>query len=122
MKKMVKNVPKLGLKKAKEIYKTFLTRVEKGNVSWKNLTDIDRIETEVVLKCINLPDKTSKTSKFNFKKKQDIIWCKDYNKGTCTQNDNHEQMFQGKLVKMSHICRKCYSKKKEKNKYWESDS
>ena len=28
--KMVKNEPKLGFKESKEIYKTFLTRVEKG--------------------------------------------------------------------------------------------
>ena len=31
LKKMVKNEPKLGFEKAKEIYKTFLTRVEKGS-------------------------------------------------------------------------------------------
>ena len=45
LKKMIKNEPKLGFKKSKEIYKTFLTRVEKGIVNWKGLSDIDTIET-----------------------------------------------------------------------------
>ena len=120
---MVKNEPKLGFEVLKEIYKTFLTRVEKGTINWKDILDIDRIETEVVLKCISLQEKPQKISKFDFKKKQpDTIWCKDYNKGTCTQNDNHNQLFQGKMVKVSHICRKCYSKKKEKNKHKELDA
>ena len=34
-------------------------------------------------------------------------------------SDNHDQMFQGKMVKVSHICRKCFSKKREKNKHKE---
>ena len=60
--------------------------------------------------------------KTDFKRKSDTIWCKDFNKGTCTLSDNHDQMFQGKLVKMSHICRKCFSKKREKNRNEEIDS
>ena len=93
---MVKNEPKLGFEKSKEIYKTFLTRVKKESFSWKNLSDIDRIETEVVLKCISMQEKMVKSSKFYFKNKPDIIWCKQFNKGTCTQNDNHDQLFKKK--------------------------
>ena len=48
MKKVLKNEPKLGFDKAKEIYKIFLTRVEKELVNWKKLAYIDRIETEVI--------------------------------------------------------------------------
>ena len=119
---MVKNEPKLDFEKSKEIYKTFLMRVKKGVITWKDISDMDRIETEVVLKCISLQEKPQRTSKLNFKKKQpDIIWCKDYNKGTCKQNDNYDQLFQGKMVKVCHICRKCYSKKK-KNTHKELDA
>ena len=121
IKKMLKNEPKLGFEKSKEIYKTFLMRIEKGFVSWKNLTDIDRIETEIVLKCISFQEK-GKLGRTEFRKKSDTIWCKDFNKGTCNQVDNHEQTFQGKLVRVSHICRKCFSKKKEKNRHRETDS
>ena len=121
IKKMLKNEPKLGFEKCKEIYKTFLMRIEKGFVSWKNITDIDRIETEIVLKCISFQEK-GRSGRVEFIKKIDTIWCKDFNKGTCNQADNHEQMFQGKLVRVSHICRKCFSKKKEKNRHREMDS
>ena len=76
LKKMVKNEPKLGFEKSKEIYKTFLMRVEKGSVIWKNLSDIDRIETEVVLKCINLQEKSAKPSKFDLKKNQKLSGAK----------------------------------------------
>ena len=110
---MLKNEPKLGFGKSKEIYKTFLGRIEKGIVRWKNLTDIDRIKTEIVLKCISLQEK-SKLVKSEFRRKTDTIWCKDYNRGTCNLLDNHEQLFQGKLVRVNHICRKCFTKKKEK--------
>ena len=122
LKKMVKNESKLRFKKSKEIYKMFLTRVEKGIVNWKCLSDIDRIETEVVLKCISLQEKASKSNKFDFEKRSETIWCKEFNKGTCTQNNSHDQLFQGKVVKVSHICRKCYTKKREKNKHRESDT
>ena len=97
-------------------------RVKKGSVGWKNLSDIDRIETKVVLKCISLQEKSATPSKFDFKKKPEVIWCKEFNKGTCTQNNNHDQLFQGKVVKVSHICRKCYSKKKKNNKHRENDT
>ena len=106
-KKMVKNEPKLGFEKLKEIYKMFLMRVKEGSVSWRNLSDIDRIETEVVLKCISLQEKSAKPSKFDFKKKPEVIWYKEF-------NDNHDQLFQGKVVKVSHICRKCTLKRRKR--------
>ena len=53
LQRVVKNEPKLGFNKAKEIYRQFVSKVEKGNISWKNVSEIDRIETEVVLHCIS---------------------------------------------------------------------
>ena len=123
LKKVIKNEPKLGFAKAKEIYKQFISKVEKGNVSWNNIEEIDRIETEVVLKCVQVVDNNAASSKkFDFKRKGDTIWCKDFNKGTCTLQDMHEQVFQGRTVKAHHICRKCYTKKKEKQKHKEIDN
>ena len=54
---VMKNEPKLGFNKAKEIHRQFLSKVEKGNISWKNLAEIDRIEMEVVLWCISVVEK-----------------------------------------------------------------
>ena len=122
VKKILKNEPKLGFEKAKEMYKMFLTRVEKGIVCWKRLACIDRIETEVILKCINIQERSNRFSKIENKKKLDTVWCKDFNKGTCTLADNHEILFQGKMVKVNHICRKCFIRKKEKNRHREIDS
>ena len=71
LKKVVKNKPKLGFSKAKEIYKQFISEVEKGNISWKNIEEIDRIETEVVLKYVQMVDKQAKfQKKFELKKNQ----------------------------------------------------
>ena len=101
----------------------FISKVEKGNILWKNIDEIDRIETEVVLKCVQVVDKQSNSQKkFEFKKKSDTVWCKEFRKGNCNQPDLHEQVFQGKTIKVHHICRKCYSKKKEKCKHKEIDS
>ena len=75
--KVVKNEPKLGLSNAKEIYKQFVSKVEKGNISWKNIEEIDRIETEVVLRCVQVVDKQSNSEKkFEFKKNSETVWCK----------------------------------------------
>ena len=54
--KVVKSEPKLGFAKAKEIYKQFISKVEKGNVSWYNTDEIDRNETELMLKCVHVVD------------------------------------------------------------------
>ena len=71
----MKNEPKLGFNKAKEIYRQFLSKVEKGNISWKNLAEIDKIETEVVLWCISVAEKIAGLKKSDIKKKPEIIWC-----------------------------------------------
>ena len=96
--------------------------MEKGNISWKNTEEIDRIETNVVLKHISIQDKQASLKTFDSKKKLELVWCKDYNKGNYSLSDQHEQLFQGKLVKMHHNCQKCYSKEKEKNKHKETDA
>ena len=54
LKKVVK---KLEFTKAKDICKQFIYKVEKGNISWCNTEEIDRIETEVVLKCVKVVNK-----------------------------------------------------------------
>ena len=57
--------------------------------------------------------KKAGSNRIETKKKPEINWCKEYNKGSCNLPDGHDQFFQGKTVKAHHICRKCYSKKKE---------
>ena len=64
LKKMIRNEPKLGFQKVKEIYKNFLTKVEKGIVRWKDKMEIDRIKTEVILNCINIHERVNKFAKF----------------------------------------------------------
>ena len=91
--RVIKNEPNLGFKKAKEIYRQFLSKVEKGNISWKNLAEIDRIETEVVLHCISVVEKLAESKQSDIKKKPKIIWCKEYNKGSCNSPDPHDQLF-----------------------------
>ena len=104
--------------KQKKFTNSLFQKWKKGNISWKNMEEIDRIETEVVLKCVQVVDKqASFQKKFEFKKKSDSVWCKAINKGNWNQPDLHEQVFERKTVKVHHICRKCYSKKKEKCKH-----
>ena len=57
LQRVIKYEPKFGFNKAKEICRQFLSKVEKDNISWKNLAEIDRIETEVVLHYIGVVEK-----------------------------------------------------------------
>ena len=41
LQRVVKIEPKLGFQKAKEIYKQFVSKVEKDNISWKNTEEIE---------------------------------------------------------------------------------
>ena len=77
LKKVIKNEPKLGFAKVKEIYKQFISKVEKGNVSWNNIEKIDRIETEVVLKCVQVVDNNAgPLKKSDFKEKGTLFGAK----------------------------------------------
>ena len=111
-KKLWKNKPKIGFTKAKDIYKQFISKVEKGNISWCNTEETDRIETCV--KCSNVSKwwTTAWLPLGSFKFKRKNVWCKDYNKGTCSLPDLHKMIFQGKPVKVHHICKTCYNKRK----------
>ena len=36
-----------------------------------------------------------------------LIYCSEYNKGTCLFDDHHEGVFNKKTVTEWHVCRKC---------------
>ena len=122
LQRVVKNEPMLGFQKAKEIYKQFISKIEKGNISWKNKNEIDRIETNVVLRCVSIQDKQAFTKKSDSKNNLELAWCKEFNKGNCSLPDQHEQLFQGESVKIPHICQKCFLRKKERNKHKATDA
>ena len=52
-----------------------------------------------------------------------LHYCLDYNKGSCSHNDNHEGKFRGQDVTFWHICRRClFSDDKLKRCHPETDA
>ena len=119
-------------------YAGTLQRIERGLVKWS--PDLaDRLHSDLAFRASVLArEKTSiKTdkptpvaSKTDSPKKQEsklpvegkIHYCADYNRGSCSFQDNHDGKMNGKDVLLWHLCRRCLlSDKKLKRIHPETD-
>ena len=110
MKRISKLNEKIGFNKSKELYRETLLSIEKGEFSWGNTYEIEKIENEIRFKNM----KVDTSPEFKKPAYSDVKWCKDFNNNKCTFNSNHNGRFNGVTVKMWHICRVCWNKNKEK--------
>ena len=112
MKRISKLNEKLGFSKSKELYREVLNAIEKGEFTWCNYYEIERLENEIrfdnmsVVEC-NVDESKKKVD-------ADIKWCKEFNGGRCTFQTHHQGKLAGQIVKLWHICRVCWSKSKQK--------
>ena len=110
MKRISKLNEKIGFSKSKELYRETLLSIEKGEFSWDNFYEIEKIENEIRFENMKVE------SSPDFKKKyhDDLKWCKDYNMNKCMFQSHHQGKLGGVSVKLWHICRVCWMKSKEK--------
>ena len=111
MKRISKLNEKLGFSKSKELYREVLNAIEKGEFTWCNYYEIERLENEIRFDNMSVVERNIDESK---KKESDVKWCKDFNGGRCTFQNHHQGKFAGQMVKLWHICRVCWSKTKQK--------
>jgi hypothetical protein len=127
MKRLAKNESKLGFKKSKELYKNTLLAIEKDELEWADFAEIDRMENDIKFMYMKFDsekskEKSSQKPKDLAKPSEDIVWCNEFNKGTCQHNVDHTGYFRNRQVKKLHICRLCWSNDKEKRKHIETDA
>ena len=90
---------------AKELYRDLLNGIEKKEFKWGNITEIQRIEMDIKFDNIKFETesdtdgKKKPTKKSSKDKSPDVIWCKDFNFGSCTFESLHKGKFSGEQVK-----------------------
>ena len=56
------------------------------------------------------------------KKGPEVVWCREYNQGTCSHTASHEGKFFGQTVKKLHICSTCLKRENKKLAHKASDA
>ena len=118
-------------------YDSIMKSIEHGDEQWStkladNLNNHYEFRATVALReKLNASESSGAKTKTNPSSKdgaeeqeeggsQRIIYCMEFNKGTCTFPKSHVGKFQGKQVTKWHICRNCL-KNKELNSHGEKD-
>ena len=113
MKRISRLNEKLGFGKSKELYRETLNAIEKGEFTWCNYYEIERLENEIRFNNMKVEDNST-----DDKRKQnaqvEVKWCKDFNSGRCTFQGHHQGKYAGQTTKLWHICRVCWFKLKQK--------
>jgi hypothetical protein len=112
LKRVAKNVDKLGFDRAKEIYRKTLSKVERGQLGWGEIEKIREIEADVKFDFMAIGDKKRFDNKEKNLDMPDKVYCFEYNSGICKEKDHHEGKFRDKVVKKWHMCKVCYTKNK----------
>ena len=110
MKRISKLNERIGFSKSKELYRETLLSIEKGEFSWDNFYEIEKIENEIRFENM----KVESSPDFKKKSHDELKWCKDYNMNKCTFQSHHHGKLGGVSVKLWHICRIYWMKSKEK--------
>ena len=111
VKRISKLNEKLGFNKSKELYREVLNAIEKGEFTWCNYYEIERLENEIRFDNMSVVEWSFDENK---RKEAEIKWCKEFNSGRCMFQSHHQGKFAGQMVKLWHICRVCWSKTKQK--------
>ncbi len=112
------------VERIRDIHKSLLSAVEKGEIKWGRTDQIDALINNVLVRVSHeTKNDRSKTFKGNDKQwdNNKVYWCKDYNKTSCPHTDHHDGLLGGKIVRKWHICRVCFSAKGIKRFHKESD-
>ena len=112
----------LGNEELKEGYDNILKQVEQGKITWKD--DLPKklhnyLDYRANVLVQNRVAQQESFTKVEYKKtdkhamnepsgKDHVIYCLEYNLGTCPHSDHHEGRFGSKKVTKFHICRRCH--------------
>ena len=99
----------LGLQKTKQLYKAYMCEYEENRLQWGDLQGIDNVEPILLFRVNNLntvgkKDRKKDTKPSKSESSEEIVWCLNYNSGTCTYTDSHDGQFRGAKVKVIHTC------------------
>ena len=98
----------------RNVYVSIVRKIELGTRTWgSNFTP----EFQLILTKLGIGSSKGKPKtegkKTDNKTDSDRIWfCHEYQKGTCTQGDQHSALIRGRTVSVKHICAKCWIKRR----------
>lgn len=107
-----------------DIYAMFIGSIEKGQLEWGSKRALERLEQSMILRTLS-KQKSSKQEARALKKEKNfprVIYCLDYNKNRCSENDSHEGKFNGQTVVKHHVCSRCLHMDNVKRAHPEGDS
>ena len=103
-----------------ELYKSFITKIEKGVFEWGSPHTLDRIAQTLMFRTFAIESGKNKKvgkKKDRYNDNDRVYYCLDYYKGRCTFSDSHEGTLDGNTVQKLHICRVCLRKDKAKRNH-----
>lgn len=113
----------------RECYDSVMKSIEHGKATWSSELEVKvnwfcdfRANQHVREKVKETVDKVGSTKEIKRDGELKVVYCLEYNKGTCTHKDHHEGKFAGRNVVKWHVCRKCLAETKEKKFHTELDS
>lgn len=105
-----------------DIYATFVGNIEKGVISWNSKRALERLEQNMLLRSINKQKNIAKVSpKKEERALPKVVYCLDYNKGRCSEQDSHEGKWNGQVCLKNHICSRCLKADGSKRNHPETD-
>ena len=98
------------------LHGAILQKIESGRATWEsNFDSVEKMVLENPGKAnwaqrlgMEKPGKKEKASGSSAAKQQGVLWCWDFNKGTCSKTSPHEAFIGGKPVNVKHICATCH--------------
>ena len=112
------------------VYASIVHQIEQGTLQWDQwdsefLSQIQwsLVRTQAELRATGPTRSTNRNSAGNRSKSEDeVFFCKDFNKGSCSKGESHMGNYKGRRVQLSHICAKCWLADKAKHTHSERDT
>lgn len=108
-----------------DLYATFVGNIEKGAIGWGSQRALERLEQNMLLRSITKQKLGTKSPTKNSKKEKSIpkvIYCLDYNKNRCSEQESHEGKWNGQNCMKHHVCSRCLKLDGIKRNHPETDT
>lgn len=111
----------------RSVYAAILSRIEVNNLSWSqwNSEFVHQIQWALVRQ--QMDSRAGKAAgKSNVSKSradnEEILFCRDYNRASCSKGDSHAGAHKGRRVTLLHICAKCWLTDRVRRAHPEKDT
>lgn len=95
----------------RDLHEAILRKIEVGQAAWTS--DFETVERQVLERAKMGGQALSNTDKKGVDTKNTPVYCKEFNKGTCTFSESHRGLFYGNPRKLLHVCSDCLGKGKQ---------